>query len=144
MLRVREGQTPYTSTSSLSTCNENGGSALASSHTPATHCTVSAFEGRSEVTASVVYKSYPESRKALQKLEGKIFKGGTYMSMLVTRLFDEHRSSCGNISEMIYSKYCMSSHAMYTYDIQTYCSVSRHNVEEAGLLHVVTMLQEQC
>ena len=27
------------------------------------------------MTASVVYKSYPESRKALQKLEGKIFKG---------------------------------------------------------------------
>ena len=57
-------------------------------HTPVTHSTVSSSEGRSETTASVVYKSYPESRKALHKLEGKVFKGGTYMSMLVTCLFD--------------------------------------------------------
>ena len=55
-------------------------------HTPLTHCTVSASEGRSEVTAAVVYKSYAESRKALQKLEGKIFKGESNTSMLVIRL----------------------------------------------------------
>lgn len=53
------------------------------SHTSVTHCTVSASVGRSEVAASVVYKSYPESRKALQKLEGKIFKGDSRVRISV-------------------------------------------------------------
>ena len=54
------------------------------SHTSVSHSTVSASTGRSEVTASVVYKSYPESRKALQKLEGKIFKGDSRIRTFIS------------------------------------------------------------